>query len=82
MGQAVLWSHGGVGVGSPGPFNPLSVTVHLQPPRTRKVWEIASRDFARENILSNRSPGGHSSTPEERSDEGWELKEYSQVFVS
>jgi hypothetical protein len=81
-GRAALWSHGGVGVGRPGPFNPLSATVHSQPPRTQRVREIANRDFARENIFSDRSPGGHSSAFEKRSDEGWELEEYSQVFMT
>jgi hypothetical protein len=40
-----------------------------QPPRPRKVREITCRDFARENIFSDWSPGGHSSTFEKRSDE-------------
>jgi hypothetical protein len=81
-GRAVLWSHGGVGVGRPGPFNPLSAIVRSQPPRTQRVREIVDRDFARENIFSDQSPGGHSNAFEKRSDESWELKEYSQVFVS
>jgi hypothetical protein len=65
----------------PGPFNLLSATVCSQPSRTPKVREITSRGFACENIFLNRSSGGHSSTLEEGSDEGWELKEYSQVLV-
>jgi hypothetical protein len=80
-GQAVLWSHGGIGVGRPGPFNPLSTTVCLQPPRTQKVREITSQGFTRENIFFDRSPGGHSSAFEERLEEGCELKEYLQVFM-
>jgi hypothetical protein len=33
------------------------------------VHEITCQDFARENIFSDWSPGGHSSTFEKRSDE-------------
>jgi hypothetical protein len=76
-----LWSHEGVGVGRHGLFNPLSVIVCSQPPRTRMVREITCRDFVCENIFSDWSPSGHSSTFEKRSDEDWELEEYSQVFA-
>jgi hypothetical protein len=79
--RAVLRSHGGVGVIRPGLFDPLGATVRSQPTGTRKAREITSRDFARENIFSDWSPGGHSSALEKRSDESWRLEVYSQVFV-
>jgi hypothetical protein len=79
--RATLWSRGGVGVRKLGLFDPLSATMRSQPSRTQKVREVTSRGFARENIFSDQSPGGHSSTLEKGSDEDRELEEYSQVFV-
>jgi hypothetical protein len=74
--RAALWSRGGVGVRKLGHFDPLSATIRSQPPRTRKVWEITCQGFARENIFSDQSPSGHSSTLKKRSDEDWELDKY------
>jgi hypothetical protein len=69
--RATLWSRGGVGVRKPGLFDPLSATIRSQPPRTQKVQEVTCRGLARANIFSDRTPDGHSSTPEKRSDGDW-----------
>jgi hypothetical protein len=79
--RATLWSRGGVGVRKLNLFDLLSATIRSQPPRTWKVREVTCRGFVRENVFSDQSPSGHSSALEKRSDEDWELEEYSQVFV-
>jgi hypothetical protein len=79
--RATLWSRRGVGVRKLSLFDKLSATICSQPPSTRKVREVTCRDFTRKNIFSDQSPDGHSSALEKRSDEDWELEEYSQVIV-
>jgi hypothetical protein len=50
--QALLWSHGGVGVRKLGLLNPLRVTTHSQPPRAREVREVTLRSFVVKVVFS------------------------------